>query len=77
MLPEIARPAADALPPAVRALLATLRGAGHQALLVGGCVRDLLRGVPVADFDVATDARPERVLALFPRAVPTGLRHGT
>lgn len=77
MLPEIARPAADALPPAVRALLATLRAAGHQALLVGGCVRDLLRGVPVADFDVATGAPPERVLALFPRAVPTGLRHGT
>jgi tRNA nucleotidyltransferase (CCA-adding enzyme) len=73
----IARPAADALPAPVSAALATLRAAGHRAVLVGGCVRDLLRGVAVADFDVATDAPPERVLALFPRAVPTGLRHGT
>jgi len=76
-LAKIARPTADALPAAVSALLATLREAGHRALLVGGCVRDLLRGVAVADFDVATDAPPERVLALFPHAVPTGLRHGT
>lgn len=73
----IARPTADVLPAAVRAALATLREGGHRALLVGGCVRDLLRGVAVADFDVTTDADPERVLALFPRAVPTGIRHGT
>jgi len=73
----IARPGADALPAAVLATLATLRDAGFRALLVGGCVRDLLRGVAVGDFDVATDAPPARVLALFPRAVPTGLRHGT
>jgi tRNA nucleotidyltransferase (CCA-adding enzyme) len=71
------RPGADRLPAAVQSALATLRAAGHRALLVGGCVRDLLRGVAVADFDVTTDAPPERVLALFPRAVPTGLRHGT
>jgi tRNA nucleotidyltransferase (CCA-adding enzyme) len=73
----IARPAPDVLPAAVREALATLRDGGHRALLVGGCVRDLLRGVAVTDFDVATDAAPARVLALFPRAVPTGIRHGT
>src|SRR5690606_12456639 len=77
MSPPTERPRAAALPASVRAALATLHGAGHRAVLVGGCVRDLLRGVPVADFDVATDAPPERVLALSPRAVPTGLRHGT
>ena len=78
MMPAaLARPAADQLPPAVRSVLGTLQDAGFEAVLVGGCVRDLLRGVPVADFDVATQAPPERVLALFPRAVPTGLRHGT
>lgn len=73
----LARPTADVLPAAVRAALATLRAGGHRAFLVGGCVRDLLRGVAVADFDVATDAEPARVLALFPRAIPTGIRHGT
>jgi tRNA nucleotidyltransferase (CCA-adding enzyme) len=70
-------PPSAAAPEPVRALLARLRGDGYEAVLVGGCVRDLLRGLVVADFDVATSARPERTLALFPRAVPTGLRHGT
>lgn len=65
------------VPGGVRALLEALWAAGEQAHLVGGCVRDLLLGVPVRDFDVATSARPEAALALFPRAVPIGLRHGT
>ena len=68
---------AEAVPVPVRDALQVLREAGHEAWLVGGCVRDLLRGVAVADFDVATSAPPEAVLALFPRAVPTGIRHGT
>lgn len=46
-------------------------------MLVGGCLRDLLEERPVHDFDVATSAPPGDVLAIFPRAVPTGLRHGT
>lgn len=54
-----------------------LRGAGHDAFLVGGCVRDLLIGRPVADFDVATSAEPAEVRRLFPRTVPTGIAHGT
>ncbi len=74
------RPASASLPPPpapVLTLLETLRAAGHAAYLVGGCVRDALRGVAVADFDVATAASPDAVLACFPRAVPIGLRHGT
>ena len=67
----------DAVPPAVLSLVRALGDAGHEAVLVGGGVRDLLRGVAVSDFDVATAAPPERVLALFPRAVPIGLAHGT
>jgi tRNA nucleotidyltransferase/poly(A) polymerase len=55
----------------------TLAGAGHEAVLVGGCLRDLCLGRPVTDWDVATSAPPERVLELFPTAVPIGLRHGT
>ena len=68
---------AEAVPASVRDALSILHAAGHEAWLVGGCVRDLLRGVAALDFDVATSATPETVLALFPRAVPTGIRHGT
>ena len=65
------------VPADVTAVLRTLRGAGKQAWLVGGAVRDVLRGVPAQDFDVATDALPEQVTRLFPRVIPTGMRHGT
>jgi tRNA nucleotidyltransferase (CCA-adding enzyme) len=67
----------EALPEPVRALLDVLAGAGHEAVLVGGCVRDQLRGAAVHDWDVATSATPAELLALFPRAVPIGLRFGT
>jgi tRNA nucleotidyltransferase (CCA-adding enzyme) len=78
-----AAPSADELraeiPADVLALCRRLRAAGHQAHLVGGGVRDMLLGRPPADFDVATDAVPEAVLALFGHAfaIPTGLKHGT
>jgi tRNA nucleotidyltransferase (CCA-adding enzyme) len=67
----------DALPEPVRALLGRIARAGHEAVLVGGCVRDQARGARVHDWDVATSAAPEQLLALFPRAVPIGLRFGT
>ena len=54
----------------------TLRASGHQAFLVGGCVRDLLLGREPEDYDVATDARPERVQELFPCSVDVGARFG-
>ena len=57
-----------------RAVVATLREAGHHAYLVGGCVRDLLLGRAPKDFDVATDAHPEAICALFPRSRPIGRR---
>jgi poly(A) polymerase len=46
-------------------VMARLRGGGYQAYLVGGAVRDLLRGEHPKDFDVATDATPEQVSDLF------------
>ena len=52
----------------------TLQKAGHQAYIVGGAVRDLLLGVTPKDFDVATDATPEQVKALFRRAIIIGRR---
>ncbi|HEY7526461.1 MAG TPA: CCA tRNA nucleotidyltransferase [Candidatus Limnocylindria bacterium] len=55
-----------ALPESVRATLARLDDAGHDAALVGGSVRDLVSGAPPQDWDVATAAPPERVAELFP-----------
>jgi poly(A) polymerase len=52
----------------------TLQEAGHQAYVVGGAVRDLLVGRRPKDFDVATDATPEQVKALFRRAFIIGRR---
>ena len=66
------------MPQEVCSLLARLESAGYQGWAVGGCVRDTLRGAVPSDWDVTTDARPERVMALFgKRAIPTGLKHGT
>ena len=64
-------------PKYVRQVLFTLQSRGYPAYLVGGCVRDMLLGVRPNDWDVCTGALPEQILALFPGARPTGLRHGT
>src|SRR5947209_1112683 len=53
-----------------------LRRNDYQALLVGGCVRDLLLGREPADYDVTTDATPEQVVALFPDSVAVGAQFG-
>jgi len=54
----------------------TLQRSGYQALLVGGCVRDLLLGRDPADFDVTTDATPEQVTQLFPESIAVGAQFG-
>ena len=59
-----------------RAVIAKLREAGHQAYLVGGSVRDLLLGAQPKDFDVSTDARPERIMDLFPKSGQVGAHFG-
>ncbi|HKA02609.1 MAG TPA: CCA tRNA nucleotidyltransferase [Candidatus Solibacter sp.] len=59
-----------------RDVIARLRGAGHQAYLVGGCVRDLILGHKPKDYDVATDARPDRIMDLFPRSGRVGAHFG-
>ncbi len=53
-----------------------LKEAGHLALFAGGCVRDRLLGLDPKDYDVATSARPEEVLKLFPRATVVGAHFG-
>src|SRR6266851_9968503 len=57
-------------------ICATLRRSGHQAYLVGGCVRDLLLGRDISDYDISTDAPPERVQELFPRSLAVGAKFG-
>jgi len=73
--------------PTVKEVAAIFSQAGKQVYLVGGALRDLLRGKKAKDWDLATDARPEEVIALFQKkthseggrsfVVPTGLKHGT
>jgi tRNA nucleotidyltransferase (CCA-adding enzyme) len=74
---QLERLVLEGMPEAVGGVVETLAAAGHASFLVGGCVRDLLRGQTPDDFDLATSARPEQLLDLFPRAVPIGIRHGT
>ncbi len=66
---QIAKPVLD--------ICKELRNAGERAWVVGGCVRDTLRGQAVNDWDVATTARPEKVQKVFRRVIPTGIDHGT
>ena len=54
----------------------TLRSAGYQAYFVGGCVRDILLHREPADYDVATDATPERVEQIFPNSLMVGAKFG-
>ncbi|MGZ9809279.1 CCA tRNA nucleotidyltransferase [Pseudoroseicyclus sp. H15] len=67
--------------PAARAVTGLLAAGGHQALFVGGCVRNALMGLAPGDLDLATDATPTRVIELAKaagvKAVPTGISHGT
>jgi poly(A) polymerase len=68
-------PGEDVLLAAKRVAL-LLRSAGYEAWLVGGCVRDLLLGRTPKDCDVSTSAKPDEVLAIFPRAMLVGLHFG-
>ena len=53
-----------------------LLGKGYEALLVGGCVRDLLLGRKPADYDVTTNATPDQVMGIFPESVAVGAQFG-
>ena len=57
-------------------IVSTLKERGHQAYLVGGCVRDLLLGREPADYDVATDAKPDEVMRIFPETYAVGAQFG-
>jgi poly(A) polymerase len=57
-------------------IVRTLRDRGHQAYLVGGCVRDLVLGREPADYDVTTDATPDEVMGIFPETFAVGAQFG-
>lgn len=65
------------LPHKVQYILDTLQKQGHQAFVVGGCVRDSILGKTPMDWDIATDALPEKVKLLFAKTIDTGIKHGT
>lgn len=67
------------MPAPAREAIEMLNQNGHAAYLVGGCVRDSLRGVVPHDYDITTSARPEEVAAAFRgrTLIETGLKHGT
>lgn len=64
------------IPADVADVIRRLTDAGHEAYVVGGCVRDALRGIEPEDWDVATDAKPDRIQELFRRSLYTN-RFGT
>lgn len=68
-----------ALPEAARQIIARLEAAGFQAYAVGGCVRNVLLGREVHDWDLCSAASPQQVMELFSdcKVLPTGVEHGT
>lgn len=70
------------VPKDVLDIIDTLTERGHEAYVVGGCIRDSLMGHRVNDWDISTSAEPEEVMSVFGniegfRVIPTGLKHGT
>lgn len=65
------------LPQEVQYILQTLHNMQYPTYVVGGCVRDVLRGKTPKDWDITTAAPPEVVMAAFSKTIPTGIRHGT
>jgi tRNA nucleotidyltransferase (CCA-adding enzyme) len=68
---------ARVIPEPVIGLCRTLRAAGHKGWIVGGSLRDLLLQRRPKDWDLATTAKPQQLMKIFKRVVPTGIAHGT
>ncbi len=65
------------MPKNAKMILDTLHGAGYEAYIVGGCVRDAILGKEPSDWDITTNALPMQVKELFRRTIDTGIEHGT
>jgi tRNA nucleotidyltransferase (CCA-adding enzyme) len=68
-------------PTNVKIIISAMQRAGHQTIVVGGCVRDMVMGIEPHDWDMATSATPEQIIAVCDskgfHVVPTGIQHGT
>ncbi len=65
------------MPPEAEKIIHILQEHGHEAYIVGGCVRDAVLGKTPNDWDITTSAEPMEVKSLFKRTIDTGLQHGT
>ena len=65
------------IPTELQKMNSLFEAAGFEAYLVGGAVRDEIMGKGAHDWDVATNAKPEEVIKIFHRVIPTGIKHGT
>ncbi|MGL1894031.1 MAG: CCA tRNA nucleotidyltransferase [Spirochaetaceae bacterium] len=65
------------IPEEIKTISSVLNDAGYQCYLVGGAIRNQLLGKKAKDYDLATNAKPEEVMSLFKRVIPTGIKHGT
>lgn len=67
------------VPVPVNYIIQGLEQCGHEAYMVGGCVRDSILGRKPHDYDICTSATPDKILKAFPdeEIIPTGLQHGT
>lgn len=65
------------IPQNVQFIIDRLNQNGFEAYIVGGCVRDILLNKSPHDFDVTTSAKPQEIISLFSKTVPTGIKHGT
>lgn len=68
---------ARVIPETVIGLCRTLRASGHKGWIVGGSLRDLLLQRRPKDWDLATTAKPQQLMKIFQRVIPTGIAHGT
>lgn len=65
------------IPVQAEKILDVLHGAGYEAFVVGGCVRDSVLGRTPGDWDITTSASPQEIKGLFARTIDTGIAHGT
>lgn len=65
------------LPKGVGYIIKELNINGHEAYVVGGCIRDILIGLQPKDYDITTSADPDEVIRIFKKTIATGIKHGT
>lgn len=65
------------IPDGALQIINKLKMQGHEAYVVGGCVRDSIMGREPQDWDICTSALPDKICTIFDKVIPTGIQHGT